>query len=65
MFVGVDGYEIESLRRSLAMLPPNAAGLSREEAMRFLTDLQTAEGRLRQLREGLVALLELTSSEAD
>jgi hypothetical protein len=36
----VDAYELENLRRSLAMLPPNAAGLSRGEAMRLLAELQ-------------------------
>ena len=36
----MDSFEIETLRRSMAMLPPQAAGLNREEAMRLLSELQ-------------------------
>jgi hypothetical protein len=35
------------------MLPPQAVGLSREEAMRLLAQLQETDQRLRDLREGL------------
>jgi hypothetical protein len=61
MFVFMDSYELENLRRSLAMLPPQAAGLSREEAMALLAELQEMDRRLRGLREGLLALVELAS----
>jgi hypothetical protein len=50
-------YEIESLRRSLAMLRPGAPALDREEAMRLVRELQDLERQLRVLREGLQALL--------
>jgi hypothetical protein len=55
MFVTVDRYsELENLRRSLAMLPPNTpAGMSREEAMSLITELQGAEGRLKRLKDDL------------
>lgn len=33
-------YELENLRRSLAMLPPGTKVLDREEAMRLLAELQ-------------------------
>lgn len=51
-------HELENQRRALAMLPPEAAALRREEAMRLLQELQTMERRLRRLRAGLAALLE-------
>jgi hypothetical protein len=50
-------YEIESLRRSLAMLRPGAPALDREEAMRLVRELQDLERQLRSLRQGLQALL--------
>jgi hypothetical protein len=50
-------YEIESLRRSLAMLRPGAPALDREEAIRLVRELQDLERQLRALREGLQALL--------
>jgi hypothetical protein len=50
-------YEIESLRRSLAMLRPGAPALDREEAIRLVRELQDLERQLRGLREGLQALL--------
>jgi hypothetical protein len=57
--------ELEYLRRSLAMLPPQApAGLSREDAMRLLAELQEMDQRLRGLRERLMALLERASPDA-
>jgi hypothetical protein len=47
-------YEIENLRRSLAMLPPGQlSGLRREEAMALLEDLQAVERRLATLRTEL------------
>jgi hypothetical protein len=47
------------------MLPPQAAGLSREEAMRLLAELEEMDQRLRDLRQGLTAaLLERTSPDA-
>jgi hypothetical protein len=50
-------YELESLRRSLAMLRPGAPALDREEAMRLVRELQHFEEQLRRLRAGLEALL--------
>ena len=50
-------YELESLRRSLAMLQPGAPALDREEAMRLVRELQDLEHQLRWLREGLQRLL--------
>jgi hypothetical protein len=50
-------YEIESLRRSLAMLRPGAPALDREEAIRLVRELQDLERQLRGLRQGLQALL--------
>jgi hypothetical protein len=50
-------YELESLRRSLAMLRPGAPALDREDAMRLVRELQDFERQLRALREGLQALL--------
>jgi hypothetical protein len=60
----MDSSEIENLRRSVAMLPPQAAGLSREEAMRLLAELQAMDQRLRNVQEGLTALLERASPDA-
>lgn len=45
------------------MLRPQSAGLNREEAMRLLAELQDLDRRLRSLREGLVALLDIASPE--
>jgi hypothetical protein len=61
----MDPFDVENLRRSLAMLPPQApAGLNREEAMRLLAQLQEMDQQLRDLREGLTALLERASPES-
>jgi vacuolar-type H+-ATPase subunit D/Vma8 len=58
MFVGMDReFELESLRRSLAMLRPGAPALDREEAMRLVRELQDLERQLRTLRRGLEQLL--------
>jgi hypothetical protein len=54
-------FELESLRRSLAMLRPGAPALDREEAMRLVRELQTLEKQLRAMREGLVRLLAETA----
>jgi hypothetical protein len=50
-------YELETLRRSLAMLRPGAPALDREEAMRLVRELQDLEHQLRRLRRGLEELL--------
>ena len=50
--------EIEQLRRSIAMLTPGAMAMSREDAMRLLGELGEVRGRLDQVRDGLLALLE-------
>ncbi len=50
-------YELETLRRSLAMLRPGAPALDREEAMDLVREIQDLERRLRALREGLEGLL--------
>jgi vacuolar-type H+-ATPase subunit D/Vma8 len=53
-------YELETLRRSLAMLRPGAPALDREEAMRLVRELQDFERQLRTLRRGLQELLSQT-----
>jgi hypothetical protein len=58
MFVDVDRqFELESLRRSLAMLRPGAPALDREAAMLLVRELQELERQLRTLRHGLQELL--------
>jgi vacuolar-type H+-ATPase subunit D/Vma8 len=58
MFVSVERqYELETLRRSLAMLRPGAPALDREEAMGLVRELQELERQLRTLRQGLERLL--------
>jgi hypothetical protein len=52
-------YEIENLRRSIAMLSPGvAAPLDREDALRLLGELQDVQRRLEGLRDGLRRLVE-------
>ena len=52
-------YEIEGLRRSLAMLQPAAlAGLRREEAIGLIEDVQGLQSRLEHLRSELRRLVE-------
>jgi hypothetical protein len=61
MFGPVDRryYDLENLRRSIAMLRPGTpAGLSREEAMRLLAELEDVKVRLERLRDGLRRLVE-------
>jgi hypothetical protein len=53
-------YELETLRRSLAMLRPGAPALDREEAMRLVRELQAFERQVRTLRQGLLRLLDQT-----
>ena len=50
-------YELETLRRSLAMLRPGAPAFDREQAMGLVRELQELERQLRTLREGLQQLL--------
>jgi vacuolar-type H+-ATPase subunit D/Vma8 len=50
-------FELESLRRSLAMLRPGAPALDREDAMGLVRELQDLEHQLRTLREGIQRLL--------
>jgi vacuolar-type H+-ATPase subunit D/Vma8 len=58
MFVSMERrYELETLRRSLAMLRPGAPALDREAAMRLVRELQDLERELRTLRRGLQDLL--------
>jgi len=47
-------YELENLRRSIAMLSPGSRALDREQALRLLADLQAAQRE----RDGLRAKLE-------
>jgi hypothetical protein len=49
--------ELEGLRRSIAMLQPQAMALDREKAMRLIRELEEAEERLKRLRSGLARLL--------
>jgi len=52
-------HELENLRRSLAMLNPGAtASLSREEAMRLITEVVDLQARLERLHAGLRALVD-------
>jgi hypothetical protein len=51
-------YELDGLRRSLMMLSPGVAGLSREEALRLVEELCDAEERLGRLVAGLRQLLD-------
>jgi hypothetical protein len=58
MFVPMDRqFELESLRRSLAMLRPGAPALDREAAMHLVREMQDLELQLRTLRHGLQQLL--------
>jgi hypothetical protein len=52
-------YEIENLRRSVAMLQPHAVtGLKREEAISLIEELQGCQSRLEHLRGELRRLSE-------
>jgi len=55
----MEPHELERLRRSIGMLSPaSASGLSREQALQVLRDLQQADERLRELRRELRRLAE-------
>jgi vacuolar-type H+-ATPase subunit D/Vma8 len=59
MFGSVDRlYELERMRRSIAMLQPGAKALSREESMRLIVELQELERRMRDLRRALRTVLD-------
>ena len=51
-------YELESLRRSIAMLRVGAPALDREAAMVLVRELQALEGQIRRLRDGMQRLLD-------
>lgn len=52
-------YELENLRRSLAMLTSHAPNaLDREKAMTLVEELEEAERRPSRLKDGLENLLE-------
>lgn len=51
-------YELEMMRRSLAMLRPGVQALTREEALRLVDQLARVEAELGRLRAGLRALLD-------
>ena len=52
-------YEIENLRRSVAMLPPGRPdALDRERALRLLDELVESQDRLEQVRRRLRELAE-------
>jgi ubiquinone biosynthesis protein UbiJ len=46
-------YEIETLRRSLAMLTPQQMALNREKAIALVEELQDVQRRLEALRAEL------------
>jgi len=55
----VQAHELENLRRSLAMLNPGAtASLSREEAIRLITEVADLQAGLERLRVGLRELID-------
>jgi hypothetical protein len=56
-------HELENLRRSIAMLRPGDAALSRERALELLTWLQRTERELSELRTGLETLLRASHPE--
>lgn len=51
-------YELEIMRRSLAMLTPGVRALTREEALRLVEELAAVQAQLDRLREGLRSLHE-------
>ena len=59
MFVAMERqYELENLRRSIAMLRVGAPALDREEAMVLVRELQDLECQTRRLRDGMQRLLD-------
>lgn len=55
-------FELETLRRSIALLSPGTRALSREEALALLEELAEVEGTLRSLRAGLRRLVDESSA---
>ena len=51
-------YELESLRRSIAMLRVGAPALDREAAMVLVREIQDLERQIRHLRDGMQRLLD-------
>lgn len=51
-------YELEILRRSVAMLSPGAPALRREDALRLLGELAAVEARLERLLAELRRLVD-------
>jgi hypothetical protein len=51
-------YELEQQIRSLAALPFGQAALTREDALKVLTELRNVQARLDRLRDGLRALVQ-------
>jgi vacuolar-type H+-ATPase subunit D/Vma8 len=59
MFVTMERqYELEGLRRSIAMLRVGAPALDREAAMVLVRELQQLERQIRRLRDGMQRLLD-------
>jgi vacuolar-type H+-ATPase subunit D/Vma8 len=55
-------YELESLRRSIAMLRVGAPALDREAAMVLVRELQALEQQIRRFRDGMQRLLDEQSA---
>ena len=55
-------YELESLRRSIAMLRVGAPALDREAAIVLVRELQGLEQQIRRLRDGMQRLLDEEST---
>ncbi len=51
-------YELEIMRRSLAMLTPGVRALTREEALQLVEELADVQAQFDRLREGLRSLIE-------
>lgn len=50
-------YELENMRRSLAMLTPGVRALTREEALTLVEELAAVQAQLDRLRDGLRRLI--------
>ena len=50
--------ELEQMRRSIAMLRPEANAMSREQALALLAETAELQARLERLRAGLSSLLD-------
>ena len=55
-------YELEIIRRSLAMLTPGQHALRREDAIDLVEELAELTKRLEMLRKGLARLIEQDDS---